>query len=745
MKAGLGLLAVLFITGKAFTQSAISGKVSDSRKQPLQGVSISIKDSYDGGTSDSTGRFNFRTTESGTRILIASLLGYKSIEQPINIDFRNSSIEIILKEEISELKAVVITAGTFEASDAKRATVLSPLDVVTTASANADVTGALRTLPGTQQVGESEGLFVRGGTASETKVFIDGTLVNNFFYTSVPDIAQRGRFSPFLFKGTIFSTGGYSALYGQGLSSALVLESVDLADKSSASLGLSTVGINGGYSKLSRNKKMSWGANGSYTNLWPYFQIVKQKPDYFQVPALENIEANFRIKTSKRGMLKFYTYFNHNTLGLRNPDIDSMELKNAFQLENLNWYSNLSWSEKFGKNWKMNIGFSYSTNTDHLEYQLQDQNNVQQIISDTPYYLKNYKLENIANLANLKAVLERKLFGLSAVRFGAEFMRSLDKSNFSNSFITNANKSFSENFSSVFGKADVYITNNLAAKLGGRFEHSGYLNISNIAPRFSLAYKLGNHGQVSAAYGIFYQKPDRNYLLFLDRLGYQKATHYILNYQKLTKEHSFRVEAYDKKYEDLIKTFPDTMNTGYGEAKGLDVFWRDKKTFRNVDYWVSYSYIVTKRNYLNYPMALQPNFVANHTASLVVKKFMVKWKLGINGSYSFASGRPYYNISPDYAANKFVIADHGKTITYNNLSFSLNYLPRLGKPNAKTFIVWIFSVNNVLGSHQVFGYNYSFNGQNKQPILPAARRFIFLGCFVSFGIDRSQDAINNNL
>src|SRR5205085_8569140 len=164
------------------------------------------------------------------------------------------TVTIIIKEEINELKAVVITAGSFEAGDRKKGTVLSTLDILTTASANADVTAAIKTLPGAQQVGESEGLFVRGGTATETKIFIDGTLVNNFYFSSVPDIAQRGRFSPFIFKGTIFSSGGYSALYGQALSSALILESVDLPEQSSASLAISSVGLSGGIQKLNKKK-----------------------------------------------------------------------------------------------------------------------------------------------------------------------------------------------------------------------------------------------------------------------------------------------------------------------------------------------------------------------------------------------------------------------------------------------------------------------------------------------------------
>jgi hypothetical protein len=92
-----------------------------------------------------------------------------------------------------------------------------------------------------------------------------------------------------------------------------------------------------------------------------------------------------------------------------------------------------------------------------------------------------------------------------------------------------------------------------------------------------------------------------------------------------------------------------------------------------------------------------------------------------------------------------VIADQGKTIAYNNLSLSINYLPAIGKKDAKKFTVWVFSLNNVLGNDQIFGYNYSWNGARKDPILPTARRFFFIGCFISFGIDRSEDVINSNL
>lgn len=186
-------------------------------------------------------------------------------------------------------------------------------------------------------------------------------------------------------------------------------------------------------------------------------------------------------------------------------------------------------------------------------------------------------------------------------------------------------------------------------------------------------------------------------------------------------------------------------NNGFGDAKGVELFWRDKKTFKNVDYWISYSYLDTKRDFLNYPYAITPSFAANHTAALVVKKFVLPWKTGFNLSYNFASGRPYYRIAYDNALNKYVISDAGKTINYNSMSFSINYLPNLGKTNPKVFAVWVLGINNVLGQNQVFNYNYSNDGNRKVPVTPPSKRFIFVGCFLSFGIDRTQDAINNNL
>src|SRR5258705_12260593 len=129
------------ITNLLSAQTTVSGKVTD-KKNPLIGVSITLKDTYDGATSDSSGRFSFKTSEKGEFILTATSVGYRPFEQTIKLEGKGTlTIDIVLKEEVTELSAVVISAGTFEASDRKRAAaVLTPIDIVTTASANGDIT-----------------------------------------------------------------------------------------------------------------------------------------------------------------------------------------------------------------------------------------------------------------------------------------------------------------------------------------------------------------------------------------------------------------------------------------------------------------------------------------------------------------------------------------------------------------------------------------------------------------------------
>ena len=241
---------LLLITSPAvFAQKNIHGKVTDQRGNALPGANVFLKGTYDGGTTDANGDFAFQTSESDTATISASYVGFDVFEQKVSLKENMPAMSIKLEELANELNTVVITAGAFEASDDKRMAMLKPLDIVTTAGAAADITGAMQFLPGAQRVGEQEGLFVRGGSGQETKVVIDGMIVQNPFFSSLPDVQSRGRFNPFMFKGTSFSTGGYSAQYGQALSSVLLLNTTDKVSNNGLgiSLNLANAGLNYDY------------------------------------------------------------------------------------------------------------------------------------------------------------------------------------------------------------------------------------------------------------------------------------------------------------------------------------------------------------------------------------------------------------------------------------------------------------------------------------------------------------------
>jgi hypothetical protein len=108
-----------------------------------------------------------------------------------------------------------------------------------------------RNLPGVQKVGESEGLFVRGGTGTETKFFMDGNLVNNYFGNSVL-IKALDRLNTSLFKGNVFQWWLFclrtSFIWN------LALESIDLPERNSADFGISPIFASGEFNELIKKK-----------------------------------------------------------------------------------------------------------------------------------------------------------------------------------------------------------------------------------------------------------------------------------------------------------------------------------------------------------------------------------------------------------------------------------------------------------------------------------------------------------
>ena len=734
------IFTLLFTFAFTFTliaQITISGKVLGRNNKPLKNVSVTLKDTYDGATTDETGNYKFETSEKGSQILIFSHPKFIEIEKSIQIEDKNLILNAELKESVSEIDAVVISAGSIEASDKKRATtLLTPIDVYTTAGANGQISSALETLPGVQKVGESEGLFVRGGTGTETKFFMDGNLVNNYFGNSVPGIKAMDRLNTSLFKGNVFSSGGYSAVYGQALSGVLALESIDLPERNAADFGISPIFASGGIQRVNQEKTHSYGISLGYSNLELMQKILKFNTDFEKAPQSFGGNGNFRIKTSRGGFIKYYGSYDTSSMKLSSPNLDDENSSDKINQNGKNTFHSLSYREKFGR-YTLNLGSSYTFNQNILHFSNIDQNGTSQFNND---------IDSKGNYFNAKALIERKLFKISAIRAGIELNTTKEETWVS---IAQKNYEFRDDITSLFAETDLGISNDLSLKIGARAENSSSINHWNFSPRFAMAYRISKEWTSSLAFGTFFQNPESRFFTENYQPNYQRADHYIFQVQRAADGRSLRLETYYKKYQDLIKTTTDFYrpialnNNGSGYAKGVELFWRDKKSLKNIDYWVSYSYLDSKRDYLNYTESLFPNFAAKHTLSVVAKKFVTNWKTGFNISYNYNSGRPYYNFVTENGNT--VLKNQGFVKDYQAVNFSLNYLPNLGKKDARAFTVLVLSINNVLGTKNEFGYNFSSNGLKSRAIVPPTNTFVFIGAFISFGTDRTQEAINNNL
>lgn len=737
----------VFISSGVFSQTVIRGWVKDSKMKPLAGASIAVKNGYDGAVADSAGNYSFSTTDKGSDTIIITIAGYDTLEKVVVLSNEPVSVNAVLKEQFNELRAVTITAGSFSAGDNKKGVVMSSLDILTT-STNADISSAMRTLPGTQQNGEQAGLFVHGGTAGETAQYMDGAIIANPYYSGGPQIMQRGRFDPRLFSGTMFATGGYSALYGNAMSSVLLMNSNDLPDKSEFEIDASPIAyLDVRTQQLAKDKQSAFGASYNYINVWPEMQAL---PTYYHItntPVYHTANFYYHRKT-KGGMIKYYTEFSHNDVGYQWQDIDSLYLHDRIHVKNNNWYNNLNWTQSLGNRWKMMWANSFSINGDNIERKILD-NAGSPVTFDQSAFWMNNKIFNYLNTTdNLQSrlVFEKRLKHLNAVRFGGEY--DYDHTNIA---YNQKPVKYHDNYGALFAESDIYFTNDFMLKAGVRGERSALVGETKVTPRISTAYKVGDNAQLSAAYGIFYQKPDENYMLYNRNLKFSRSDQYILNYQRSTNNQILRVEAYYKKYSDLIKLIPATQvndypynNNGNGHAEGLDLFWKDQKTFP-FKYWLSYSYIYTRRNFLNYATALQPDFITPHTFSAVVQQFIPNIKTQVNFSYSFATGRPYYYFQPDLNSRTYSLTHQEKTSDYNNLDFSIDYLPDFAKKNKKMTVMFVATVKNILGLQQLYTYNYSYNGSYKQPVWPISKQQYFIGVFFNFGKDRSQEIINENM
>src|SRR5687768_4290527 len=91
-------LILLFFGSTVMSQSKINGTIKDNKGKPIPAISVTLKDTYDGSVSDSSGNFSFTTSETGAHMIEVTGVGYHDYSAPVELKNVPIKLDVVLKE-----------------------------------------------------------------------------------------------------------------------------------------------------------------------------------------------------------------------------------------------------------------------------------------------------------------------------------------------------------------------------------------------------------------------------------------------------------------------------------------------------------------------------------------------------------------------------------------------------------------------------------------------------------------------
>ena len=727
-----GVLTLIVLVSFSFAQkTTVAGFVKDEDGNALPFANVYIVKSVEGGNTDEQGRFSFPTKKTGQVEIAASLIGYQKFSQTVVIEKGKSlSLEIELKSSVVNQQEIVVTASSY-GSEKNKGMVMSSRDVVMTPGGAADIFQSLKTLPGLTQVSESAQLYIRGGDPIETRTMLNqGSLYHPFTLES----AYGGLFSTIhtnSIKGMYFSSGGFSAKYGNALSGILDMETKDepLAARYQFGASIAYAGFDVESPIAGDMLGVRIDARQSYTK--PIFLLNGGVERFSAAPVSRDADVAFVSKYSSTGRIKLFVSGAEDEQGV---NIERPEMNGTFNGNSSSRLINLQHSDvlndemlvktavshnRYKSIWKLGVldltrtDDANSLRTD-IEYQWRSRIKFLtggEIEYRSAEYIGRIPIEDYDIRDNAAhGIINTKFAGY---RYGA-YMES--------------------EFSRVAG------IDRLSLILGGRIDHIQQLNSTWFDPRSSIGYHLDDNSVLKFGFGIFHQHPDPRLYSPADgnpNLKPMRAVHYIAGYDfKLNEQTDLRVEVYDKEYSKLPveNAVLNYTNDGYGYARGIDVVAKGNLT-SSINGWISYGYISSRRKWMDDTQLSASDYDVTHNFTVVATySFSPAWQIGTNMKY--ATGRPFTPVTGSVFLPQVQIYQplYGERNTarypdYKRVDIRLTYLTSFYQNN---FTVFFVEALNILNIENIFGYNYSSDYSVQKPIKSYfGRRTVVVGCQMS--------------
>lgn len=693
MKIRILLALFLLLTCLIFPQPVpeqgkgiIVGSVVDFvTKQPLVGANVIILGSTIGAATDINGNFRIENLEPNTYQLRASVIGYESQTKTdvVVSPGRLAQVLFALTAQIIEFDGVEVTSDFFRKDPFEVNSIrsFSFEEIRRSPGGFEDVVRALSVLPGVAQADAGRNdLIVRGGAPSENLYLVDGIEVPNINHFGT----QGATGGPLSFinldfvRETSFSTGGFSSLYGDKLSSVLTIDlragrNDRLGGK--ATISASQFGLNAEGPLLSENSSFLFSARRSYLDFIFKAAGFSFVPEYYDVLT----KADFKIDNKNSLSFIFIGAFG-NVKFFNDDEEQRFDNSRILGTDQLQYVSGLSY-RRLINNGFYNISLSRNfTDFDSRQRDInlnplftnkskEEENNLR---ADLVYQFSNQAEINLGSTAKL-------------IEFDADILFPTFITSFGDSLpVTSLNKS--ENFL----KLGSYVNFNfrplsrLTTNLGLRIDYFDAINTNTyLSPRFSTSYRLTEITNLNFSTGIYYQSPSYIWLIADSRnkdLKSVRVDQYVLGFDhRLNEDALLKVEGFYKDYTNyptsLIRPYLVLANTGAGfagsddnySAFGLEPLVSDgfgntrgvelsiQKKLSQTPYYGILSLTYSESEFtaldgINRPGSYDQNWIFNLSGGYKIDK---NWE--ISSKFRFASGKPYTPFNSDGTQN---VADY---------------------------------------------------------------------------------------
>ncbi|MCC6867067.1 MAG: TonB-dependent receptor [Ignavibacteria bacterium] len=730
------ILLLIFFIAKVYSQNngIIIGKVTDKETQSsVHNATVSVLNTDMKTVTDNDGKFQFKNIPLGNYELKVTCVGYEAfIRTDIVVNSsRPAEVEIELLNSNITTSVIDVEGKYFQKStDVSTSSYSLDFEEVRRApGAIEDVSRMLQIMPGVSSANDGRNdLIVRGGSPSENLTIIDGIEIPNInhFPTEGSTSGPIGMINVKFIDNVKFSTGGFSARYGDKLSSIMDIRFREgYRKKFLSDINLSTAGFGGIFEGPLFSQKGSFiiSARKSYLNLIKGAIRLAAVPDYWDFNLKADYDFNNNTKLSLIGIggLDKISFINDSKeISDENPYGKVIGDQQQFTV-------GLNLKKLFKKGyWQMiaanSTGFAYYTNndirTDELKFRYKN--------FQTDFNFKTEFFYQLNNSNNIIAGVSGHL-----IRYRNETFYKADTTNFGDPMPeSNVNTADKYNKASVFVQYTYKIPDNkVILNAGARFDYfSGIKEKTAVSPRFGISYSLFNSTTLSASTGIYYQSPEYLWLSSEpgnNELKFIKAIHYVAGIEHLfTPELRMQIEAYYKEYKNypvstVIPTYvlisggtengPNLMygkavSAGFGFSRGIDFSLHKKLTGNGIYGMINYSLSESKVTAL--VGGEKPgSFDYRHSLTIIAGyQISNDWLIGIK--FRYTTGRPYTPfdiVTSTYygrGVSDFNNFNSARFKDYNRLDFRVDKKWNFKKLSIVTYI----ELQNALNTNNVYSY-----------------------------------------